>query len=100
MSRLPGRQVGVGLTGIHGSARFTDQGTASPAGPVFPITGGTGGNPVGLNWVPNLYFATDLAPDLKAGIGLNAPFGLKKKYPAALMGRDQAIESLLEASNI
>src|SRR5207302_7358720 len=44
MTRLPGRQVVVGLNAIHGSARSTDQGTTSPAGPAFPITGGTGGN--------------------------------------------------------
>src|SRR5438270_7465380 len=100
MTRLPGRQVVVGLNAIYGSVRYTDQGTTSPAGPAFPITGGTGGNPVGLNWVPNLYFATDLAPDLKAGIGINAPFGLKTKYPADWMGRYQAIDSVLESINV
>ena len=40
MSRLPGRQGVLGLNAIYGSARFTDQGTTSPAGPAFPITGG------------------------------------------------------------
>ena len=100
ITRLPRRQVVVGVNAIDGSARFTDQGTTSPAGPAFPITGGTGGNPVGLNWVPNLYFATDLVPDLKAGIGINAPFGLKTKYPAEWMGRYQAIDSVLESINI
>ncbi len=100
MTRLPGRQVVVGLNAIYGSARFTDQGTTSPAGPAFPITGGTGGNPVGLNWVPNFYFATDLAPNIKAGIGVNTPFGLKTEYPADWMGRYQAIDSVLESINI
>src|SRR5205807_7258981 len=94
------RQVVLGLNAIYGSARFADQGTSSPAGPAFPITGGTGGNPVGLNWVPNLYFATELAPDLKAGIGINAPFGLKTKYPADWMARYQAIDSVLESINV
>lgn len=54
MTRLPGRQVVMGLNALYGSARFTDQGTTSPAGPAFPIAGGTGGNSVGLNWIPNL----------------------------------------------
>ena len=49
----------MGLNALYGSARFSDQGTTSPAGSAFPITGGTGGNPVGLNWIPNFYFATD-----------------------------------------
>ena len=100
MTRLPGRQVVLGLNAIYGSARFTDQGTTSPAGAAFPVTGGTGGNPVGLNWVPNFYFATDLAPNLKAGIGINAPFGLKTKYPSDWMGRYQAIDSVVESINI
>ena len=47
MTRLPGRQAVVGLNAIYGSARFADQGTTSPAGPAFPITGGEGGNPIG-----------------------------------------------------
>jgi long-chain fatty acid transport protein len=35
MTRLRGRQVVLGLNAIYGSARFTDQGTTSPAGPAF-----------------------------------------------------------------
>jgi long-chain fatty acid transport protein len=100
MTRLPGRQIVGGLNALYGSARFSDQGTTSPAGPAFPITGGTGGNPVGLNWIPNLYFATNLAPDVKAGIGINTPFGLKTKYPSDWIGRYQAIDSILESVNI
>lgn len=100
MTRLPGRRVVVGLNAIYGSARFTDQSTTSPVGPAFPISGETGGNPIGLNWVPNLYFATDLAPSIKAGIGINAPFGLRTEYPADWMGRYQAIDSTVESINI
>ena len=87
MTRLSGRQAVLGMNAIYGSARFTNQGTTSPAGPAFPITGGDGGNPVGLNWVPNLYYATDLGRDFKAGIGINSPFGLKTEYPSDWMGR-------------
>ena len=100
MMRLPGRQAVLGLNAIYGSAHFTDRGTTSPAGPAFPITGGDGGNPVGLNWVPNLYYATDLGSRLKAGIGVNAPFGLKTNYPSDWMGRYHAIDSELKSVNI
>ena len=100
MTRLPGRELVLGLNAIYGSARFTDQGTTSPAGPAFPITGGNGGNPVGLNWVPNLYYAADLGPNLKAGIGINSPFGLRTKYPSDWIGRYQAIDSVVESVNI
>ncbi len=100
MTRLPRRQAVLGLNAIYGDARFNDHGTTSPAGPVFPITGGSGGNPVGLNWVPNLYFATDIGPGVKAGIGINSPFGLKTKYPSDWMGRYHAIDSVLKSLNI
>ena len=100
MTRLPRRQAVLGLNAIYGDARFNDQGTTSPAGPAFPITGGNGGNPVGLNWVPNLYFATDIGTGVKAGIGINSPFGLKTKYPSDWMGRYHAIDSVLKSLNI
>ena len=100
MTRLPGRQAVAGLNAIYGSARFRNEGTTSPAGPAFPITGGDGGNPVGLNWVPNLYYSADLGRDLKGGIGINSPFGLKTEYPADWMGRYHAIDSVLKSFNI
>ncbi len=79
MTRLPSRQVVLGLNAIYEHAQFTDQGTSSPAGVAFPITRGIGGNRIGLNRIPNPYFATDLAQNFKAGIGINAPFDLKTK---------------------
>ena len=88
------------MNAIYGSESFTNQGTTSPAGPAFPITGGDGGNPVGLNWVPNLYYATDLGREFKAGIGINSPFGLKTEYPSDWMGRYHAIDSVLKSVNI
>ena len=100
LTRLPGRQVVLGLNAIYGSAGFRDQGSTSPAGPAFPITGGNGGNPVGLSWIPNFYYATDLGRDLKVGIGVNSPFGLKTKYPADWMGRYHAIDSVIHSVNI
>ena len=100
LRRVPGRQGVLGLNAIYGSARFTDQGTTSPAGPASPIAGDNGGNPVGLNWVPNLYYAADVGRDLKAGIGINSPFGLKTEYPNDWMGRYQAIDSVVKSLNI
>lgn len=100
LTRLPGRQLALGLNALYVSARFSDRGTTSPAGPAFPITGGEGGNAIGLNWIPNLYFATDLAPNLKAGVGINSPFGLKTKYPADWMGRYHAIDSVAKSVNV
>ena len=100
ISRSSGRQGTIGLNAIYGSARFSDRGTTSPAGPAFPITGGEGGNPVGWNLVPNLYYATDVATGVKAGLGITSPFGLRTEYPADWMGRYHAIDSVLKSVNL
>lgn len=100
MVRLPGSQAILGLHAIYGDAKFTDQGTLSPAGPAFPVTGGTGGNPVGWNFIPNAYFTTSLTPEIKAGLGVNSPFGLRTQYPRDWIGRYQAIDSVLKTVNI
>lgn len=100
LGRLRGVQAILGLHAIYGNARFTDQGTLSPAGAPFPITGGNGGNPVGWNWIPNAYFVTSLSPNVKAGLGVNAPFGLSTEYSRDWVGRYQAIDSVLRTVNI
>src|SRR5437660_11984965 len=46
MTRLPRRQVVLGLNAIYWSARLTDQGSSSRGRTVVPITRPTGGNPV------------------------------------------------------
>jgi long-chain fatty acid transport protein len=99
ITRLPGRQGVLGLNALYVSARFTDQGTTSPAGPSFPTTGENGGNAIGLNWVPNVYYATHVATDVTVGIGINSPFGLKTKYPADWIGRYHAIDSVVKSVN-
>jgi long-chain fatty acid transport protein len=100
LGQLRGTEVSGALHAIYGDARFTDEGTLSPAGPGFPITGGTGGNPVGWNVIPNLYFATDINPTVRFGLGVNSPFGLRTEYPSDWIGRYQAVDSVLKTVNI
>lgn len=100
LSRLRQAQGILGVHAIYGDATFTDQGTLSPAGPAFPVTGGIGGNPVGWNFIPNAYFVTSVTPDVKAGLGINSPFGLRTEYPRDWIGRYQAIDSVLKTINI
>ena len=95
-----GGQAILGVHAVYGKATFTDQGTLSPAGPAFPITGGTGGNPVSWNFIPDAYFATDLNSDVKLGLGINSPFGLRTEYPSDWIGRYQATDSVLKTANI
>jgi long-chain fatty acid transport protein len=47
-----------------------------------------------------MYFATDLAPQLRFGIGLQVPFGLRTEYDEGWVGRYQALTSDLKTVDI
>jgi len=99
MSLLPGgMQLSAGLALINLSAKFSDSGSTPGAGP-RPL-GNNGGNAGGLSAVPNVYFAMDLAPDWKVGVGVSVPFGLKTEYDPNWVGRFQAIKSDISTLNI
>lgn len=63
-------------------------------------SGGDGGDAGDLAFVPNFYYKTDLYGDLKFGVGINTPFGLKTEYDPTWMGRFQAIKSEVKTINI
>lgn len=89
MSRLSGKQLVVAAHAITPSAKFTDSsGVAS------------GGDAGSTAIVPNGYFAMEVKPGLKVGLGVNTPFGLQTEYDAAWVGRNQAIKSKIETINI
>jgi long-chain fatty acid transport protein len=50
--------------------------------------------------VPSLYLAWPLSASFSAGIGVNAPFGLKTEYDSDWMGRFQAIKSDVKTYNV
>lgn len=97
MSLLPGTQVSVGAAFINVSTKFND--SASTAGGGRPL-GSNGGDAGSLATVPNAYFAMDVAPGLKAGLGVSVPFGLKTEYSSDWIGRFQAIKSEIDTLNI
>src|SRR6266581_4554463 len=99
MSLLPGgMQVSAGLALINLSAKFSDSGSTPGAGG-RPL-GGNGGNAGDLSPVPNVYFAMDVAPSWKVGVGVSVPFGLKTEYDPTWVGRFQAIKSDISTLNI
>ncbi len=51
-------------------------------------------------FVPALYGMWSLTPDLKLGLGINAPFGLKTEYSQTWDGQLYAVESDLHTINI
>lgn len=85
LTEVVGRQAVAGVTLISPSAKFSD-GSSADAGSLAPI--------------PSLYYAMDLGPDLKLGLGVFAPFGLKTEYDANWSGRGQAIMSHMKTVNV
>ncbi len=98
MSRLSGKQVVVGATAILPSAKFS--GTVTGLAPLQ--TGGTvtGGDAGSWALVPNAYFAMEVSPQMRVGLGIGAPFGLQTEYDATWVGRYQGIKSRLETINL
>jgi long-chain fatty acid transport protein len=89
MSRIDGKQIAVGVHAITPSAKYTSaSGVAS------------GGDAGGTAFVPNIYYTMELKPGLKAGLGINAPFGLQTEYDAGWAGQNQALKSQLQTVNV
>ncbi len=100
MSRLSGKQVVVAAHVITPSAQFSNTASTTPD-PIYgfvaaPVGGDAGSTAV----VPSAYFMWTINPELSAGVGLGAPFGLKTEYDANWMGRFHAIKSEIKTINI
>ncbi|MDX8386886.1 MAG: outer membrane protein transport protein [Gallionella sp.] len=91
MSKLDGKQAVVVLHAISPSAKFSGTGHTGT---------NMGGDAGGLAFVPNAYFVMDVQPEVKLGLGLNAPFGLQTKYDENWVGRHHAIKSKIQTVNV
>jgi long-chain fatty acid transport protein len=92
MTQLGGSQLTVGAHRVATSARFHDQGSD---------TAGAGANSVEVEaWLPNFYYTHQVGPDLHAGFGLYAPFGLGLQYDDDWMGRYHIVRSDVRTLNL
>lgn len=96
MTYINGTQAVGAIHFIKPNAEFNNQGSVAAAGK--PL-GDEGPNAGDLALVPNAYFKTDLNENIKLGIGINAPFGLKTEYDKEWLGRFQADMSELKTIN-
>lgn len=98
MTRLNGKQVVVAVHVITPSAQFSNTASTIPA-PGF-VAAPVGGDAGSMAMVPSAYFMWTINPELSAGVGLGAPFGLKTEYDANWMGRFHAIKSEIKTVNV
>jgi long-chain fatty acid transport protein len=73
-------------------------GLTPPTG--VPISGGDGGDPFSVAFVPNFYYAHAISERLRIGVGVGAPFGLVTEYDDGWVGRYHALKSDLMTTNI
>lgn len=98
LTRFQGRQFMGALSAIRPSAEFNNAGSTTALG--TPLTGGDGGDAGDWAAVPALYYAMDINPSMRFGIGMQSPFGLKTEYNSDWVGRYQALKSELKTINI
>jgi long-chain fatty acid transport protein len=92
MTYVEGTQLVGALHTIRTSGDFNNKGST--------VAGGEGGDFGGWAFLPNIYYKQDLTEQLKFGIGVGTPFGLKTEYDRNWMGRFQAVKSELKTINI
>jgi len=98
MTSLPDRQVVLSGVGIRPSATFSNSASTPPLGRAG--LSGTGGDAGSWAFLPGLYAAFAITNDLRVGIGVNSPFGLKTDYETPWLGQYQALHSKLETVNV
>lgn len=91
MTRIAGKQIVVAAHAITPSAKFTGTGGAG---------NNMGGDAGSTAVVPNAYFTMDVGSNMTAGVGINAPFGLKTEYDPNWVGKHQAIKSSISTVNV
>lgn len=97
MTYLEGRQIVGAVNLINVRGNFDNQGSQAARNPSL---NGEGGNLGSFAAIPNLYYKQDINDQLKIGLGIGSPFGLKTEYDNNWIGRFQAIKSELKTVNI
>lgn len=98
LTRIEGRQMVLAGSLVRPSAEFANDGSSNA--PLQTSLGGDGGDAGGWALVPNFYYAMDVSPTIKFGLGVNAPFGLATVYDNDWVGRFHAVESDMKTINI
>lgn len=102
MTRLPGTQFSGSVLALRTSIEFRDSGrSVAPNGAGVPAGGSDGGN-AGGDWIylPSLFLARQISPELWLGVGVSAPFGLKSQYEGDFIGRFQSQKTVVKTYDI
>lgn len=92
MTRLPARQVSLGLVGALHNYEFNNEGSIG--------TGGDGGDAGEWRALPNAYLSWSLSPEWVVGLGISSPFSLHTDYDDNWLGRFQSVEAEVRTLNV
>ena len=96
MMKLDSNQIVVAGHFISPDSSFTNQGSTNADG--SDLLGDN--DDAGIDaFVPNFYWVTAINDEMKFGLGINAPFGLKTEYNDTWVGRYHAVTSDLKTVN-
>jgi long-chain fatty acid transport protein len=101
MTRLSGRQAVGSLNALKPEIKFSSD-TSRTTLPALITTGAGNNGGDGGDWgfVPGGYLSWQITPDVWAGVGVNAPFGLTTEWDSNWVGRFHAIKSEVLTINI
>lgn len=96
MTRLEGSQVAGSSTYIMPTAVFNGQASLRNSS----VRGSTGDDAIMDAAVGSVYGMWDAAPDLKVGLAVTAPYGLRSHYESNWVGRYHALQSNITNINV
>ena len=96
MTRLEGDQSAGSVTWIAPVAKFDGTNTVGST----RVSGNQGGDAIKDAAVGAAYAMWDYRPDLKFGVAITAPFGLRSEYEDGWVGRYHAVESSITNINV
>lgn len=85
---------------IMPSSKFNNNGSVGATLFGAPSANSSGGDAGMTALVPNGYFAMDLGPSTRFGVGISVPFGLGTEYSNDWIGRFQGVKSEIMTLNI
>lgn len=104
MFLVEGTQFQAGTTLLDISGTFTNEGSTqrlfTGAGFATVPAGGMNSDGGDLAIVPHMYYTRDLTDNMKFGLSISAPFGLKTEYDKNWVGRYHALTSDLKTVDI
>ncbi|NKD76209.1 aromatic hydrocarbon degradation protein [Haematospirillum sp. H1815] len=98
LTHLSGHAAQANMSFVIPSAKFKNNGSTLAGTAV--LGSNDGGDAGGLALVPSLYALYSHSNDLKFGLGINAPYGLKTDYKSGWQGRFHALKSELKTINV